>query len=133
MKNSILILMLLFTSCEKGPQGEPGKDGNANVVNSEITIHADEWQYTNYLAYCTLQLPEITSDVINNGAVTCYLESFPDTWSVLPYSIIQIGNKELMYSYNLSVGEIFFYVQYDELIPISGVPDRTYKLVIISG
>ncbi len=90
MKSRIAIILiaaasLLAASCEgpmgpRGPQGPMGPEGPAGAVTSvaNITLHvkANQWEYSgipnnNYFV-ATFEMPEITADVFNGGAVIMY-------------------------------------------------------------
>ena len=125
---------MLCISCEKGPQGEPGRDGNGNVETYFIQVDDTDWLYSNYAAVFPYSLPEITSEIIEYGAISCYMEKVPGVWSALPYSEVSgaTGN-ELITTYTISEGEILVATYYDDHTTISNIPSCTFKVVIISG
>ncbi|NGM89782.1 hypothetical protein G5B35_21005, partial [Parapusillimonas sp. SGNA-6] len=81
MKKLLVLLMLVLSlaSCKKGeigPEGPAGPAGNANVVSkiflpANITWRQTTLYGTNYVT-ASLDLPEITDEVLNGGSVQVY-------------------------------------------------------------
>lgn len=117
----------------KGPKGDPG---NANVSSKIISATNITWSPTtqfgtNYKT-ANLSIPEITADIVNNGAVIVYGGFFfNEPWSALPLSYYELG-KTVHFSYAIKVGGVTLRTHYsDNAIPLSaGIP---FKVVIIKG
>jgi hypothetical protein len=80
-----------FTSCTKeGPAGPAGATGNANVHSKTITINPSEWyqigtQGSSGDGYRADKADaDITSAIVNSGAVLAYISSDNTTWFSLP-------------------------------------------------
>jgi len=73
MKKIILasaLFIIVISSCTKeGPQGPPG---NANVVSNEFVVNSTDWTAGTSDYYVNITDADITSDIINNGAVLVY-------------------------------------------------------------
>ena len=96
----LLFLPAMLTSCvgprgPEGPQGVPGRDGNANVISINYEAIASDWYdvgtpgTVDYFLALDLDVPEITSDIVDHGMVMVYYR--PDTqspWIALPYTYI---------------------------------------------
>jgi len=88
MKKLILTLMagsmLILGSCTKeGPQGPQGPTGNANVIG-ENAFNVTDWTLSSdNVWYATFSDGNITSDVVDNGAVEIYKE-YSNGWTNLP-------------------------------------------------
>lgn len=103
MKKLSLICMTILAvfamaSCRgpQGPQGPAGNDGNANVVSTTLTIEPMDWYWINYFTdeegyprgqyAVTIEFPDlpvITSNVYNHGAVLVYMK-VEGAWSQVP-------------------------------------------------
>lgn len=70
--------LLLMVSCKKGDQGEPGKDGNANVVQynfGEMDLAS---------GFALMKIPT-TADTMNNSSWYVYLHyAANDRWYFVP-------------------------------------------------
>jgi hypothetical protein len=63
-----------------GVDGKDGLGGNVNIENSTFTIQANQWytrgvfQQQGFQYYCLIDVPRITQDVMENGAVMIYVQ-----------------------------------------------------------
>ena len=74
----LLLPLLALMSC-----GNSYTYNGFSVETYDVHIDAKDWQYTDYVAngmpyannyfYCTINMPEITSSVFNNGEVQAYI------------------------------------------------------------
>ena len=77
---SFLLLMGVFTQCSgpegpMGPQGYDGQDGldGINYTHSVIyDVNPSDWSGDADGYYAPLDIPEITNDIFNTGAVLVY-------------------------------------------------------------
>ncbi|MGN6417737.1 MAG: hypothetical protein ACTHMC_09615 [Pseudobacter sp.] len=105
MNKLILILgIIVFVSCKKGDKGDPGTDGNANVVQYNFGEQ-------NLLAntFVTLQI-NTTEDTLNNSHWYVYL--FAETlnrWYQIP-GHGQGGTTEYRVSTGFSAGKANIYI-----------------------
>lgn len=77
---SAVIFALGMMSCEgpEGPQGPAGQDGLVNVKIIDIQINQNEWVYSqqenNNYFYGVISVPELTSNIYDNGMFKLYRE-----------------------------------------------------------
>ncbi len=107
MKKSILlfaILSLVILGCETegpigpagqdgidGTDGTDGKDGNANVRSITKFVAPSDWTPSgtageDLFFYYEITIPEITNDIVQNGAVMVYLKADNSPYYALPTS-----------------------------------------------
>lgn len=81
-----VLLSFVFIGCKKGDKGDPGINGNANVIaKSKVTIRPSDWRdYGFNSVYIALIAKEITQDIVDNGAVMTYYEAGTNAWVPLP-------------------------------------------------
>lgn len=96
------ICLLNIISCKKGDQGEPGIDGNANVVQynfGAVDLSA---------AFGTLIIPT-TADTMNNSAWYVYLHNAAlDRWYIVPgYGVGGYTNYRVSISFVSPNGVIY--------------------------
>ncbi len=82
---SIALILLLFTACEK--EGPRGPEGNANVLSGTYTI--SNWSYSEPSFVGDFIVPDISEDIIQNGATLVYVETGEGTFSQLPLTFYQ--------------------------------------------
>lgn len=92
---SIVLILLLFTAFEK--EGPRGPEGNANVLSGTYII--SNWSYSEPSFVGDITVPDITQDIIQNGAILVYIETGEGTFSQLPLTFYQSDN----YSTSLEV------------------------------
>lgn len=134
MKKLLLFIFLLsFTACTinesntPGPQGPPG---NANVISTEPIV-LNTWFYsTQYRWYAaSINVPEITPDVVNTGLVMVYQQITPGqnpVWIPLPDTY---GNVTT--NYDFSAGNLTVYsFNIDNTTPIAPT-GKVVRIVVI--
>lgn len=70
-----------------GPAGQDGADGNANVTSviiNNVNLTAGQ---------NTINVPELTRDIANNGLVQVYIQGGEDVWLALPLTLLQQGDE----------------------------------------
>lgn len=135
---------LLF-SCEgdpgpMGPPGEQGLPGNANVTPIIFDVAPNEWYGDVNSFYANLdELPEITEDILNNGAVLVYVlhEENPNekSFNMLPYTYVDGSSYEYM-DFEAYIGRIRITLKWtDNGVNTTAQPTQLYsfKVVIIRG
>ena len=81
---SMTILAVLFFASCRGPRGPQGKDGNANVASSTLTINSNAWEWVNNCQWMVeVDYPAINNNVYNYGAVLVYMD-VDGAWSQVP-------------------------------------------------
>lgn len=105
---SLVLMAVIASACVRvqdgpqGPQGPPGQDGNANVISINYQATSENWYDVgnpgedDYFLALDLDVPEITSDIVNSGLVLVYYRPDSDSpWFALPYTVIS-HNPEYM-------------------------------------
>lgn len=88
---SLCLCLSLIVSC-KGPKGEPGRDGNANVYSETVKTTAADWSWDTDACnwYLDLEWDAIDYDMVDYGAVLVYMENPNDdfyAWHQLPLTL----------------------------------------------
>jgi len=152
LRTTIILCMtaLAFTACRPedgkdgingqdgtpGAQGPVGQDGNANVVSKTFTATQISWTDktiygTNYKV-ATLNMPEITQNIIDNGAVLVYGGFFWESpWSALPISFFETG-KTSYYTYGIATGKVTLRV-HNSTNAVPSTPGIPFRVVVIEG
>ena len=134
-----LLFMLLFTQCTgpAGPQGNDGIDG-INYTHSAIyDIDPSDWVGDLNGYDVVIDVPEITEDIYNNGAVLVYrlIEIDPKSFNLLPYSYVD--NSLIVYmDYDAYVGSIdLIYKEVNNGVNDTPAPGglMSFKVVIMEG
>ena len=153
----MLALTFTLTSCEsdvpgpqgpqgeqgpagpQGPAGQDGEDGNANVTAYDIFISSGDWtQFGSYgdagYGYAvTKSVPGITNDIMDDGAVLCYLyNSSWDVYTAFPFMGTEDGYT-YNYIYGYRLGEIILNRLDSDLYTTPPTSDWTIKVVVIAG
>ena len=84
---SIVMTMLVGVSAivlngcsgRDGAPGAQGPEGNANVLTMGYSILPSQWAYSSPVLWVDLVDPDITSNIMNSGAVLVYMESGGNT------------------------------------------------------
>jgi len=138
MKKNILNILLiaifgiLISGCTKeivgpqGPAGQDGEDGNANIKTSNYSNLS--WYDVNTTTIgVTLNVPNITQDIVNNGTIKVALSPDATYWMDLPRNW---GTTTWWYTYTIGKVNIAIYAP-------SGVSnDLKYgyaKVTVIAG
>ncbi|WP_051293170.1 collagen-like protein [Olivibacter sitiensis] len=117
-------------------KGQKGDDGNANV-STKIFLPANiTWRQTtlfgtNYVT-ASLNMSEITSDIVNNGAVMVYGGFFwGDPWSALPISYFE-NSRTVHFAFGVKQGSVTLRMHYSSNAAPTA-PGIQFKVVVIKG
>lgn len=126
----ILFLMACFMlqSC-----GKNGIDGNANVETFVIEVTPSQWKGDANMRTATIDMPELTKEVCDNGAVVVY--NHPDAnsteWQALPYT--WPGDDGILIRFMYEEGKVHINLTSNQ----NNIPEITssydYKIVIITS
>ena len=127
---------ILMAGC-RGKEGPMGPTGNANVVSAQYTVNPQDWSGNSDGYSATLSVPEITSDIFNNGAVLVYriIDISPNSFNMLPYTYVDNTSTTYM-DYDAYVDHIdLSYKTIDNGVNSTNTPAITmfFKIVIIEG
>lgn len=83
------LLAMVFVSCTKEKQ-VAGKDGNANVISSNI-VTLNGWTSDindgiNFSYTINVSWPSVTQDIVSKGIVMVFVQTDENTWTPLPYT-----------------------------------------------
>ena len=107
---SILSILMFLFSCEgdPGPEGPQGKNGNANIFTAVYEQLPSSWSGDTNGFSVTLQVPEITEDIYENGAVIVYVlheDVANKNFNMLPYTYIDGDSFEYM-DFQVYIGSV---------------------------
>jgi len=145
-KNIFLLLLvfpIMFLSCRgdegpRGPRGADGADGADAVKVIQYEKVPSDWSGDVNGYKTILNVPEITEDIYQNGAVMVYLlnEGTSDKYAnILPYTYLYNGTTEYM-DYNAYVGKIEITLRWtDSMVNTTLAPNNNYifKVVVMEG
>jgi len=129
---------IILAGCrgDEGPMGPRGQDGNANVSSVQYNVPPENWSgdFDGYTAI--LNVPEITADIYNNGAVLVYrMIDENSSFNMLPYTAVDTTSITNL-DFDVFVGEIDLFLRYTD----NGINDTSrptvnfaFKVVIIEG
>jgi hypothetical protein len=130
-----VLTVIVFTACKKegpaGPAGPQGPTGNANVKTVILNVDSDEWVYEPGLAYVSRNVPEITSNIFDNGSVMAYW-SINSSWVALPLTFPSDSITKTM-GYNYYTGAIRLFLTHSDNTTPANLGTATFKLVLTSG
>lgn len=133
----ILSMIALFSNCKKaemGPKGEAGAagaNGNANVKSK--TYNNLTWTYVNPQMVTSINIPEITQDIVDNGSVIVAMETSSGKFAPLPISIYYTGYQALV-DYEYFNGGIKIYITNTQLLePANPSNTLKFKVTIMAG
>lgn len=142
-----LSMSIVMVSCA-GEDGETGPAGNANVKSSNGEVAITDWTAGAVLTD-TLMVPEVTQNVVDNGAVMVYLkvdgDTINDNWQALTYTRAITGlsisghpaQVEMSIEYGYNVGMVMLSVKnninQDLTAVLQAYPpnDYLFKVVVI--
>lgn len=132
-------LILGVAGCDGGvgPEGPPGRD--AVVFAQTFVFSMKDAQFDGPVASVAYDVPDITPDVVDFGAVLVFFEE-QGTWTAMPFTFAEESPDlpavdftiTLGYAYNDALLEVFYEASTDE-INLRMQPDRRMKLVVIGG
>lgn len=140
-----LVVTLGVISCKvegpQGPEGQQGADGNANVKTQLITVTPANWMGEGYFIQAQKQCPIITAEIVNSGAVLCYMRDGTNSYIPLPYTFTnwyedETGRVILYNSHSLFVyspGAINFIFQDDDAMTQAPAANIIFKVVAIAS
>jgi hypothetical protein len=126
-----------------GVDGQDGQDGNANVVSITKTIAPSDWIATGTLGedlyfYYEISIPEITDDIVQNGAVIIYYKDIYGSYHALPVtyyfyvsSVDYYYHSTIRYSYQ--IGKVRIELEDSDLNTYRLEESAEFKIVIIEG
>lgn len=119
-----------------GPRGPAGEDGNANVQAYVFSVDTNEWTTNGKYQEAILTVPEITTEVFDQGTVQVFQRSVSDNaWNVMPFSnTIQISqnsyaNYFIRYSY--TTGQVTVRAYLDIAAQLSFPEAIDFKVVVV--
>ncbi len=125
----LFALSVILFSCDKEESGPPGKDGVANLSTHTFTTNSNDWlaDNANNLMVYQQNIPEITQEVIENGAVLAYFgDGSGDIWIAMPFSSLGL---EFVFGYYESNVEIIVSLANGQMPNNPG--GQEFKIVII--
>jgi len=136
-----IVLVFVLSSC-RGKDGADGADGINNTQGVIYDVTPDKWVKINSGSDGTsgykavLSVPEITSDIYNNGAVLVYRiwAGNPSSFDMLPYSYVD--NNSIVYmDYNAYIGsmDITYKVIINNINSTTIPNTMSFKVVVIQG
>jgi hypothetical protein len=136
---SIFTIFLLSYSCigQKGEDGIDGKDANVGAAIFDIIPSKWEGNVDGFVA--SLNVPELTNDIYENGAVLVYMlkneNSVDKSFNQLPYTWLNNSNTEYM-DFDAYIGRIDITLRWvDNGVNNTEAPkdNYTFKVIVISG
>ncbi len=125
MKNSILIIALLtliMTSCQKDNYG------NTDIYSNKYIV---TWTFQDPSYKAILSVPEITQDVLDNGAIMAYLSNGNNGWIALPYTLPVDATYSSTYTPVFYLGGVSIWKTDTDLLTLDpGV--STFKIVVLT-
>ncbi len=125
MKSNLLILLffgILLGSCRKYDAG------NTDISSDTYTV---SWNYLDPSYYCEMSVPEITQDVVDNGAVFVYIQNTSGDWVALPFTLPIDGNYSSTYTPVHGLGLVRVYKTDTDLLTLDP-GTSTFKVVVVS-
>jgi len=125
MKNSILfiaLLTLLMTSCKKEDYG------NTDIYSKEYAV---TWTFQDPSYYTTISVPQITQDVLDNGAMMAYMSNGNGGWVALPCTIPMDASYSSTFTPVFTLGGATIWKTDTDLLTLDpGL--STFKIVVLT-
>ncbi len=125
MKTNLLLLLFLgafLSSCRKYDAG------NTDITSDTFTV---TWNYLDPSYYCEMNIPAVTQDVLDNGAVMVYIQNNSGNWIALPCTLPIDGNYSSTYTPVHSLGKVSVWKTDTDLLTLDpGI--STFKVVVVS-
>jgi len=121
----ILFIVSIFNGCKKGKDGEPGKDGNANVKTHTFSV--SPWSSNSSRWYSQVSVPELTSDNINSAAVQVYISITSNNWIAIPNTYV--ASTDYFWGYVTAVNTVEVRWDYNG-IGIGSDPNTIYGATV---
>lgn len=130
-----VLVTIMLSSCAKdgktGPQGPAGANGNANVKSKKETVTIWYNGTTNW--YADIFYGEITSTIINSGAVLVYGSDDGLTYIQLPWTYFQDVDYTSTITPEISEGKIRLIAQDSDGVLPNNPGTVTIKIVVIAA
>ncbi|MBN8703186.1 MAG: hypothetical protein J0M08_08975 [Bacteroidetes bacterium] len=130
-------LFLTIASCKKeagpaGADGTNGTNGNANVKSQTDTVTTWTWDAAGSYKYSNISVPNLTADIVANGAVLVYLKTTSGTWAPLARTIALTASTSMNQRFVYTTGNVQIIIQNSDLSQPT-VSSLTFKIVCIAG
>jgi predicted small secreted protein len=132
-----VIISFLLASCTIEGKGDDGKDGMLATNTAIFDQTPDMWNGNINGFKTVLLIPEITEDILYNGAVLVYrmLETDERSIYALPYTYVENATTRYM-DFEAFNGKVFIYkrdVLNGENASVPPSTTMTFKVVVIRG
>lgn len=111
--------------------------GGVDVFTRTVTFSMDDAVFNGDVASVQYEVPDITSGVLEHGAVLCYFRE-QGTWTAMPYTFATESPDLPAVDYTITIGYGYdhrflelFYEASTDAVDLDLQPDRTVKVVII--
>lgn len=122
--NALLLFVsfLIFASCSKD------KYGNTDISSDTYTT---TWIFQDPSYYCDISVPEITQDIVDNGAVFVYMSNGNGGWTALPYTVPIDGTYSSTFTPVHYTGGVKIWKTDTDLVTLDP-GTSTFKVVVVS-
>ena len=132
-----LVLVLALSACG---DDDPLTPGSASVHTVTLDFLLDDAAINGPVASVQYDVPSITPNVVDNGAVLAYFRE-QGTWTAMPYTFGEESPDLPAVDYTLTFGygyddqflEIFYEASSGEAVDLAAQPDQVVKVVVIEG
>lgn len=137
-----LTLGLTLASCAKkgdtgpaGPAGTNGTNGNANVKSKTIFVAGSEWINSPGESSVTKIVSEISTDIVNTGAVLVYIDNGGNNWTALPATTTSTTGLVISFGYDIEPGKLILTAEVNANITLtaSAFGNTNFRIVNIAG
>lgn len=141
-----LTILVITSSCKKEIYGctqteaenystlATSDDGSCfypEPASKTTTASITNWTYNGTSQVAVLPWGEITSDVIDNGAVIVYKETGTNTWSQLPLTIYETVSYSTTIQVSVTVGQVLIYITNSDLSEPSAPGAISFKVSVV--
>lgn len=135
---ALTLLALVTSGCLVEVQDDDPA-GNADVFAFTLVFSMDDASIAGNVASVPFRLPEVTPNVVDNGAVLVYFRE-QGTWTALPYTFAVESDDLQAVDYTITLGyayrdqllEVFYEASSEDII-LDTQPNRDVKVVIIDA
>ncbi|MBI3135379.1 MAG: hypothetical protein HYZ14_11955 [Bacteroidetes bacterium] len=111
-------------------------DGSCFYDESDVkstTVTISTWSQSGSDWATTIPYGEITADVIENGAVVCYINSgMENVWQALPLTIYQSTSYSSTIEVSITVGQVLIYWKNSDGTLPANPGERMFKITAIA-
>jgi hypothetical protein len=140
-------VIVLFGSCKKQIYGctDQGAENYSNAATSDdgscffaepsaqsTTATISNWSVSGTSYVATIPWGEITSDIIDNGAVLVYKNSGGNLWSQLPLTVYSSSSYSTTIEVQVTVGQVHVYYKNSDLSLPTEPTTTEFKISIVS-